>query len=170
MVSFWLFNVRRSESAVTRSRRLQQKKPHTGVSAQGLRARHLRRGWTRPLAQPRKKVPAPDAVRRGASRPARSGGLHTTRRLHYNAPHKAVLSIATQRAREAAQANKRTERAARKPPPPRPTQKGTPAAGGLRRPSPFKAGPKDLQRDGCITMTLRANTVNEGATFEPEHR
>ena len=48
----------------------------------------------------------------------------------------------------------------RKPPPPQPTQNGTPAAGGLRRLSPFEARPKELQRDGCITMTARISGVN----------
>jgi hypothetical protein len=62
-----------------------------------------------------------------------------------------------------------TKRAARKPPPPQPTQNGTPAAGGLRRLSPFEAGPKELQRIGCIKMIPRINAVNAGAAFEHEH-
>jgi hypothetical protein len=34
---------------------------------------------------------------------------------------------------------------------------------GFAAASPFKAGPKDLQRDGCNTMTPRNNAVNYGA-------
>ena len=58
------------------------------------------------------------------------------------------------------------KRAARKPPPPQPTWNGRTPQGGLRI-SPFKAGPKGLQRTGCITMTLRINAVNCGVEFEP---
>jgi hypothetical protein len=51
--------------------------------------------------------------------------------------------------------------------PPQPTWNGRTPQGGLRRFSPFKAGPKGLQRSGCITMTPRINAVHSGAEFEP---
>jgi hypothetical protein len=61
------------------------------------------------------------------------------------------------------------KRAAREPPPPQPTWNGRTPQGGLRRFSPFKAGPKGLQCAGCITMAPRINAVELGAEFDPAH-
>ena len=67
------------------------------------------------------------------------------------------------------------KRAALKPPPPQPPENGGTSLGvsdahcGAVLATPFKAGPKGLQLDGCIRMASRTSAVNYGAASENEH-
>lgn len=83
------------------------------------------------------------------------GGTITTRRLRNNTPRaSAVNCLAT------IATNKKGRPESRPLPSPLRTDA---RRWGIQQLSPFKAGPKDLQRGGCTTMALRINAVNPAA-------